>query len=218
VEFKGIPPGAFEFFERLEADNTKSFWEANKSTYADAVRGPMEALADEVDPAFGPLRLFRPYRDVRFSKDKTPYKTACGAVGEDEGGCVYYVQVSAAGLGVATGMYHMATDQLARFRDAVGGDHGAELEPILASLRKAGYDVGADSLKTAPRGWPRDHPRIELLRLKGLTAWKQHAGARWLHTSAAKKRIEQVWLEAAPMNKWLSTHVGPSELPPDDLR
>ena len=218
MAFKGIPAEAFEFFERLEADNTKSFWEANKATYADAVRGPMEALAAEVDADFGPLRLFRPYRDVRFSKDKTPYKTACGAVGEDEGGCVYYVQVSSAGLGVATGMYHMAPDQLARFRDAVGGAGGAELEPIVATLRTAGYDIGADSLKTAPRGWPRDHPRIDLLRLKGLTAWRQHSAVRWLHTAAAKKRIEQVWRDAAPMNGWLSAHVGPSELPPDDLR
>ncbi len=215
--FSGFPPAGVEFFARLEGDNTKSFWEANKATYAESVRGPMEALCEAVDERFRPLRLFRPYRDTRFSKDKTPYKTACGAVGEREGGAVYYVHLSSAGLFAASGYYRMAPDQLERFRAAVDGPAGAELERRLAEVRAGGYESGGEALKTAPRGWPRDHPRIELLRRKGVTVHKELSAGRWLATPKAKDRVEAVWAAADPVNDWLDAHVGPSQLPPEDL-
>ncbi|MFM9105647.1 MAG: DUF2461 family protein, partial [Chloroflexota bacterium] len=83
--FAGFPPEAVAFYEGLRADNSKRTWEASRHVYERAVRGPMQALAAEVDEAYRPLRLFRPYRDVRFSKDKSPYKLQQGAFGEGEG-------------------------------------------------------------------------------------------------------------------------------------
>ncbi|RPI04214.1 MAG: DUF2461 family protein, partial [Actinobacteria bacterium] len=98
MQFRGWPAEAITFYEGLEADNSKTFWTANKDVYESAVVAPFRALSDEVAESFGPLRLFRPYRDVRFSKDKSPYKTGQGAVTESEEGAIYYAALAAAGL------------------------------------------------------------------------------------------------------------------------
>jgi uncharacterized protein (TIGR02453 family) len=216
--FTGFPAEAVSFYEGLEADNSKEYWTAGKAIYERAVRGPMEALLADLDDEFGPFHLFRPYRDVRFAKDKTPYKTACAAVGEAESGAIFYVQVSAGGLMVGSGAYHLATDQLTRYREAVDDDDaGGALERIVADDAKAGYTLhGIDLLKTAPRGYPKDHPRIELLRRKGLAVGRQWPVAKWLHTAKARDRVVEGWRAAEPLNAWLAAHVGPSELPPND--
>jgi uncharacterized protein (TIGR02453 family) len=218
VSFGGFPAAAFDFYERLELDNSKAFWTANKSVYDDAIKQPFAALSDDVAKQYGALRLFRPYRDVRFSKDKAPYKTAAGAVTESQGGASYYLQVSSDGLFMGCGMYHMASDQLERFRAALDNDRtGAAIEKVVAALRKGGYDIGAmESLKTAPRGYPKDHPRIELLRQKGLTMGRAFPVAKWMSTAKALERIRTVWDDAKPMNTWLERNVGPSELAPDE--
>ena len=110
---------------------------------------------DELEPRFGPGRILRPYRDVRFSKDKSPYRTSHGAMIGD-----VYVQVSARGLGTGGGNYHLAPDQLERYRAAVAADDtGGELVRRIAAIEAAGIDVaGADALKTAPRGYRRPSP------------------------------------------------------------
>ena len=218
AKFRGWPEAAFDFYARLSIDNTKTFWHANRAVYDDAVRAPFESLSDLIEAEYGRLRVFRPHRDVRFSKDKSPYKTAAGAVAEGEDGAICYLQVSADGLFVGSGYYHLAADQLARWRVAVAADdRGTDIADVVAALAKRRLEIGAmDSLKTAPRGYPRDHPRIELLRMKGLTAGKTFPVTRWMHTSSAEQRIVSIWSECAPMNDWLARHVGPSTLPPPE--
>ena len=120
-ELQGFPPAAFDFYEQLEADNTKAFWQANKATYEDSVRAPMVALCAELDE-YGPFHLFRPYNDLRFAKNRPPYKTAQGAFGESEGGSGHYVHIGADGMLAGCGYYSMAKDQLERFRAAVDDD------------------------------------------------------------------------------------------------
>ncbi|MEP6623695.1 MAG: DUF2461 domain-containing protein [Acidimicrobiia bacterium] len=218
AKFRGWPQAAFDFYARLELDNTKSFWQANRAVYDEAVREPFESLSDVIEAEYGRLRVFRPYRDVRFAKDKTPYKTAAGAVTEGVDGSIYYVQVSAEGLFVGTGYYQMASDQLERWRAAVDDERsGAEVVELVAALRVGRLEIGSmDALKTAPRGYPRDHPRVELLRMKGLTAGKSLPVARWMHTAGAASRIVGVWDKCAPMNHWLADRVGPSTAPPPE--
>ena len=213
MPFKGFPAEAIEFFEGLEADNSKSYWQAHKAVYDDKVKGPMEALLAELAPECGEGKIFRPNRDVRFSADKSPYKTAMGAMAGDVG----YVQVSAKGLAVGSGMYVMASDQLERYRRAVADDvTGEELAGIVAEARAQKIDIaGHDQLKSAPRGYPKDHPRIELLRYKGIIAWREWPVGAWLGTRKAKDRVVDVLHAARPLNAWLSAHVGPSELPQD---
>jgi uncharacterized protein (TIGR02453 family) len=218
MTFRGWPVEAIEFYEGLVADNSKAYWTANKQTYDEAVHGPTAALLEQVAPEFGAGKIFRPYRDVRFSADKTPYKTGIGAVASKDPGTVHYVQISADGLFVGTGYYHMAKDQLERYRRAVDDDKaGAKLETLVADMSKGGYDVhGSDALKTAPRGYPADHPRIELLRYKGITVSKGWPPAAWLGTARAADRVVKVWRDAKPFNEWLKKHVGPSTEPPTE--
>lgn len=214
--FTGIPPEAIDFYERLEADNSRSFWDANKADFKVIVRAPAEALAEELAD-YGPFHLFRPHNDLRFSKNKPPYKTHQGAYGESEGGAGQYFHISGTGLMCGTGYYSMAKDQLQRFRAAVAADNtGAEIEAIVAGLTKQRFTIGAISeLKTAPRGYPKDHPRIELIRRKGLMMSKDFGIPKWVHTKQAVSKIRGVWETAGEMNAWLDTHVGPSTLEPE---
>jgi uncharacterized protein (TIGR02453 family) len=215
--FRGFPPEALAFYERLEADNSKAFWQANRATYDQAVVAPMNELCAAL-AEYGPFHLFRPYNDLRFAKGRPPYKTAQGAVGEGEGGSHYYVQISAEGLMAGAGYYHMAKDQLERFRAAVDRDAtGEEVETLGRSVVAGGYQLGAiDELKTAPRGYAKDHPRADLLRRKGLMAWRSWPLAKWLHTTKAADRVRALFTDAGPLCAWLDRHVGPSTLPPPD--
>jgi uncharacterized protein (TIGR02453 family) len=218
MRFSGFSPAALAFYEGLVADNSKAYWQANRSVYDAEVRGAMIALLETL-AEFGPFHVFRPYNDVRFAKNKPPYKEQIGALSESEGGAVYYVAFSADGLRSGTGYYSMAADQLERFRHAVDDEHrGTEVVELCAALEAKGYTIGAiDELKTAPRGYPKDHPRIALLRRKGLTAFRSWPVAPWLHTAGVTKRVRQAWTEPAALNAWLDTHVGPSTLPPPDV-
>jgi len=206
VSFRGWPAEALEFYEGLEADNTKTYWVAHKSVYDDCVAGPMSELLAELAARWGAGKIFRPYRDVRFSADKTPYKTHIGALLEGGG----YVQLGADGLAAGCGVWHLEADGLRRFREAVAADRtGEELAKRVAALRRKGIDVIArESLKTVPRGFDRDHPRADLLRNKGLAAWRHWDVEPWLGTAKARGHVERFLDAAAPLNDWLRTHVG----------
>ena len=219
ASFRGWPDAALQFYRDLEADNTRAFWLAHKDTYEGDVRAPFEALSELVAEEFGPLKVFRPNRDVRFSKDKSPYKTRCYAATEGEGGEAYYVELSANGLVLASGYWMMANDQLDRYRRAVDDDRaGPALEHILTELAAQKLVNESPGLKTAPKGYPRDHPRVEMLRHKRVAVMRRHPPARWLSTPAAYDRIVEVWRAARPMNAWLAEHVGPSTEPPAERR
>jgi uncharacterized protein (TIGR02453 family) len=208
--FRGWTAEAIEFYEGLEADNSKTYWNANKSVYEELVLQPMTELLAELAPEFGEAKLFRPYRDVRFSANKAPYKTAIGAT-LGWGG---YVQLSAQGLASGSGMWMMAPDQLERYRTAVAAETtGESLVGVLKALRAAGLQAeGHDSLKTAPKGYAKDHPRIELLRYKGVTSWKQWPPGAWLGKAPAKDRVVTFLRKSLPLNEWLAANVGSSQL------
>jgi len=215
MAFQGFPAAAFEFYEGLEADNTKVFWLANRTTFETCVKAPMEALCAELADDDSSFHLFRPYNDMRFAKDRPPYKTHQGAFRETDGGAGQYVHLGAEGMLAGAGYYSMAKDQLARFRSAVDAEHtGTEVAEIAAGLAAAGYSIGAmDELRSAPRGYAKDHPRIELLRFTDMTVWQEWPPAAWMGTAKAADRITKVWRDAAPLTDWLDTHVGPSTEP-----
>ena len=209
--FKGWPDSALDFYEGLEADNSRAYWNDHKDVYERDVKAPMEALLAELASEFGEARLFRPYRDTRFSRDKSPYKTAIAArIGEG------YVQFSGNGLMAGAGTYHMAPDQLVRYRKAAAADGtGRKLGAVVDALRAAVIEVTAmETLKTAPRGYPKDHPRIELLRHKGLGCHEGLAGSR---AGSGRRRRRSAWSTSStprpPLLAWLDAHVGPSDDP-----
>jgi uncharacterized protein (DUF2461 family) len=128
------------------------------------------------------------------------------------------VQISSQGLFAGSGYYHLASDQIERFRIAVADKKtGPKLEAAVAAVRKKKYEVGArEQLQRAPRGYPADHPRLDLLRMKGVHVGRTFGAPRWLHTAGALDRIVTTWRDAAPVNRWLDKHVGPStEAPPE---
>lgn len=216
MRFGGWRAEAIEFYEGLEADNSKTYWQEHKAVYDELVRGPMDALLAELAPEFGDGKVFRPNRDVRFSADKSPYKTAVAATLGNRG----YVQFSAEGLAAGCGLYVMAPDQLDRYRRAVVDERaGRELVRIVARVRDPGLEVTAhEVLKTAPKGYPKDHSRIDLLRLKGLVTWKEWPVGAWLATRKAKDRVVDVLRASKPLHDWLGAHVGPSTLVDDGPR
>lgn len=204
MAFTGWPVEAVEFYEGLEADNSKVYWQSHKDTYEQHVRGPMEALLADLAGEFGPGKLFRPYRDVRFSADKTPYKTTCAAtLGRG------YVSFSTEGLSVGGGLYMPDAATLRRYRTAVDRDKsGTQLAEIVAALHKAGYQTMAhEVLKTAPRGFDKDHPRIDLLRHKGIAMMKSWPVGAWLGTAKAKDRVIETLRAGVPLNEWLTRYV-----------
>jgi uncharacterized protein (TIGR02453 family) len=207
VGFSGWPTEAVEFFQGLRADNTKAYWTAHKAVYEASVREPMAELLDELSGEFGPGRIARPYRDVRFRADKSPYKTEIYAI-LDRGG---YVKFSADGLTAGQGYFMMTAAQLERYRRAVDdGTAGAQLAAVVQRLRAEGLAVGGGpALKSAPRGYPGDHPRIELLRWKGLICWRDWPVAPWLHTAKARDHVSGFLRTAAPLHRWLDLNVGP---------
>ncbi|QGF22910.1 DUF2461 domain-containing protein [Raineyella fluvialis] len=200
--FRGFAPVALEFYRGLEADNSRAYWQAHRETYEQAVRAPMEALLAELTDAFGDAKVFRPNRDVRFSNDKSPYKTHLGAYVGTAPATGWYLELSALGMHTGAGFYHASSEGLAALRERIDED-GEELEAIVAALREDGWQIGGDTLKTAPKGWSVDHPRIDLLRHKTLSAARQ-VEDEVVFSADLVDRVRDDWEELRPLVTWVS--------------
>ena len=209
MAFAGFPAEAFGFYERLAADNSRTFWNAHKGEYEQFVREPLAALVGELEVEFGPAALFRPQRDTRFSTDKSLYKTYQGAFVARFGGLGLYVQVSADGMLVSGGFHSHAPHQVERYRRAVAAEAtGSALAAIVADLAAEGLTIGGDQLKTGPRGIPAGHPRADLLRHRSLTASRAWPAGPPLHDRGALALVDETWHGLMPLCDWLSDHVG----------
>ncbi len=205
VTFNGFPVAALDFYDDLEMDNTKSFWEAHKATYKESVEAPFKALAAALEPEFGSMKIFRPYRDVRFAKDKTPYKTHQGAFVAAGPATGWYVELSARGTRVGAGFYEASGSRLAAIREAIDNDlRGPRLERLVESYAAADWEVGGETLKTSPRGYGTDHPRIGLLRHKQLFVGKPYGWESDAIDAGLVDRIRGDWQELRPLVEWLA--------------
>jgi uncharacterized protein (TIGR02453 family) len=206
--FGGFHRDAPQFFRELAAENTKAWWVANQGRYIAHVRGPFEALAEELEPEFGDVKIFRPYRDVRFSADKTPYKLQIGMV--TRAPVAHYLQLSATGLLAGGGVYDVPPPALARFREIVDDPRLAdELEAVLAAMRAQGFALmSEDALRTAPRGYSVDHPRIDLLRLKRLAIGREDEIDDWMWTPDAFDVVSDAWRTVSRWRVWVSENLG----------
>ena len=209
--FPGFPVEGLDFYDDMEADNTRAFFTRNRALYERSVRAPMLALLALLEPEFGPAKVFRPYRDLRYTNDPTPYKTHQGgfvAIGRSTG---WYVQIDAAGLAVDAGLHDSSGPLLARFREAVDDEHsGRELEAVVARLTGQGFAIGGNRLKTRPRGVDADHPRIQLLRHRSLVAGRRYDdNPAWVHRPEAADRVRADWRALRPLVEWVGAHVSP---------
>ncbi|TDT30085.1 TIGR02453 family protein [Naumannella halotolerans] len=217
VQFTGLPTGLFRFLDNLEADNSKEFFDANRETYNTEVKTPVDALKSELERDYGPLKGFRINRDVRFSKDKSPYKTWVGLTTTDRavGGVGSFWQATAHQMKIATGAMMLESDQLVRYRDAlIDQEAGSEFDQIRRALSDEGLDVGPGDIpqyKRVPRGYPADHSRSAELQWKGAIVIHSFNRARWMQTDEVVDRIGAVWSGAQPLLDWFETHVGDTE-------
>jgi uncharacterized protein (TIGR02453 family) len=192
-----FPPAAFAFYADLERNNSREWFAEHRSTYEQAVRVPLERLAALAQERYGPAKVFRPHRDVRFSHDKSPYKTNGAMTAGTTGGV--YASISAEGLHAGGGLYEPTRDQLRRARETIAADgsSAAELAAVVAELERSGLELAGPFLKTAPRGIDRDHPRIELLRLS------HYAALTRLPPEATIGDLERVWRSLEPLLAWV---------------
>jgi uncharacterized protein (TIGR02453 family) len=210
--FPGFSDRAVAFYAELAANNTREFWTAHKSVYESEVRDPMRALVADLESEFGPAKLFRPHRDIRFSNDKTPYKTQQGALAGDDSGVGYYVKLDSDGLTAGGGFRAHSSAQVARYRSAVDAEAtGVELSDVVAGLRADGFDIEGEELKTKPRGYAADHPRIELLRCRSVMAFKEFGTPAWLASPAAFDQVRNAWRQVTPLRQWVAANVGPAD-------
>ena len=203
MAFTAIPEAAFDFYDDLEADNSRTFWNAHKQVYDDAVRAPMAALAAALEDDFGPAKLFRPNRDLRFSADKSPYKTHQGLFVTAGAATGWYLEVSAGGVRSAAGCYHADSAALKAIRAGIDSPDGAELQRLLDDLVATGWQLGGDQLKTVPRGYTSDHPRIDLLRRRSLVVSQSYGFADFVRTPELLDRVRSDWAKARPVVDWI---------------
>ena len=206
MEFTGFPVAALDFYDDLEMDNSKAFWEAHKHVHREAVRKPMEALVAALEPQFGTAKIFRPYRDVRFAKDKTPYKTHQGLFVAVAASTGWYFELSPRGTRVGGGFYDASGPRLAAVRAAIDEEKsGRALARLLKKYDRDGWEIGGDQLKTAPRGYTVDHPRIELLRRKQLFVGRSYGFEADAIGAGLVERVREDWEALRPLLAWLRT-------------
>lgn len=213
--FTGFPSAAFDFYDQLVAHNTKAWWQENRSTYEQSIKQPLAALLCELEPEFGQAKIYRPYRDTRFSKDKAPLKDHQGAVVMIEDAVGYYVQLSAAGVMIGGGLYAPAPRQLARVRAAIDSPACVTLEAELVRLRRARpvWVIDGAPLKTRPKGVPAGHPRLSLMRMTRLVFMRSYDDPAVTGSARMRDVVRRDWRAIEPALEWLADHAGPSQDP-----
>jgi uncharacterized protein (DUF2461 family) len=214
--FTGFPADGLAFLAELERDNTRAFWTGNVHRYRVALLEPTRALAAALTAEFGEPRVFRPYVDRRFRPNADPYRTDTGLTVTGPGGTPYAVVLSTRGLAVQVGYQTFDPEQLRKYRTAVDGAPGEGLAAVLATVLADGLAPDeVASLSGRPRGCPRDHPRLSLMRLRGLHVDRSWSPGGWLDTDEPLELVRAAWRAARPLADWLDAHVGPR---PDPIR
>lgn len=217
VQFAGFSAWAFEWFAGLERDNSRDYFNATRERYELEVRGALALMLQDLTGTFGgTVRVFRQQNDMRF-KPTFPYKTRTYGVLDFDSPVKprLYADISARGLYAGTGYPHLTSDQLSRYRAGVVNDQfGATLAESLAVAQAAGLELIGDSLTSAPRGYPSDHQRVELLKLRAVLVGRLATGGSGIARDDALNHVAGTWQAAEPVTRWLDEHVGPSTLAP----
>lgn len=202
MTFDGFTTEARDFFTELASNNNREFFTAHRDVYDRAIRQPIETLLGEAQVMYGPGRVMRPNRDVRFGKDKSPYRIGASMWAGDIGGV--YLNLSPDGIEVGGGLYGPTRDQLQRARQAIDTkpQAGNELATIVRDLETDGFKLAGPSLTTSPKGYDREHVHIELLRLR------HYAGTKHLPIHASASAVHDAWTQVEPLIGWANKHIG----------
>ena len=214
--FLGFGPRALDWFQGLEADNSKPYFEASRGVWEAEVRGPLERLLEELaeDSRGGEAVPAAPRRALLEEQGALQDQQLRGGPGARHR-IRLYVAISSGGLHSGSGYWQMAADQLARYREAVTGPEGPALDAAVGRMEASGIKVWGEALKTAPRGLPRDHPLVRLLRLKDVLAGDELGPEATLDGRRPKDFARSVWDRSREVMGWMDAHVGPSQIPPE---
>jgi uncharacterized protein (TIGR02453 family) len=223
ARFEGFADPKARFFKALAKNNERDWFLAHKGEFEQGWNAPMKVLLAEVREAIdgayphcelGEPKVFRIFRDVRFSRDKSPYKTHIGGflplerTGKKTTDLpmALYFHVGDKETFGAAGHYMMEPDSLGRFRAAVADDaRGKELEKLLAALAKKGFAADShERLKRVPKGFDPEHPRAEMLKRKGLVVEYPALPDGLLAKPALAKWLADACKKAAPFVEWLA--------------
>jgi len=203
VGFTGFPDEAFEFFAAVAEDTSWETVQARRELHERSVHAPMKVLTSELEAEFGPAKVYSLHRSPDLWTTQYAYVSAVDTI-------ALGVSLSLDGLAVEGGWFRSSTDQVERFRRAVANASGARLADVVETL--TGYDLLGVALRSAPRGYPADHPRAELLRHRSLVAVRELGRGEWVHTAEATDRVRAEWRRLRPLTDWFAEHVGPRDV------
>ena len=222
--FLGFPEKGLRFLSGLKKNNNRDWFESNKDDYREAVAEPAQAFVVGLGRRLqsiskgviydtrmnGSGSVMRIYRDIRFSKDKTPYKDWLGIFFwegkqkkmENPG---YYIHIDPQGSFVGAGHYHFPKSFFDAYREAVVNPKtGKELERTLEKIGKTkGMLIGGEQTKRVPRGFDSEHPRAELLKYKGLYAYTESIPRKRLTTPEFVDYCYDRCKKLAPLQNWM---------------
>jgi uncharacterized protein (TIGR02453 family) len=221
MSFGGFPKETVRFLAGIRDHNDKPWFDAHRADYEEAFLAPAAAFAEALGPALRKIEpeirveprvngsILRINRDIRFSKDKSPYKDHLDLwfwTGDRKGwdASGFFFRLTPVRLLLGAGMHGFAPPALARYRAAVlDARKGAALAATVAKLRAAGYKVGTESYKKVPAGVAADHPRAALLRHDGLHAAWEGKHPALVRTPAFVDFVAGHYKALAPIHRWL---------------
>lgn len=178
--FTGFTKDTFQFFNDIASNNNRDWWLAHKARYEASVKQPVLDLTSELSLRYSEAHIFRPNRDTRFTKDKSPYKTSI-SFSIPDGKCGFYFQLDTSGLLLGGGLYEPDKQQLQEWREIFNTGQGNDVKQFLSKASQDDFEITQDgALKTAPQGWPKDHPDIEYLRLKHIAIFRKFPRYEWM--------------------------------------
>ncbi len=224
--FAGFPGEFFDFFRELAKHNDRDWFADNKQRFKDSVQAPMSEFIEAMDPRLHKITdcfvtdprpnggsMFRIYRDVRFGRDKRPYKenAACQfrhLAGKDAHAPGFYMHFEPGNVFFGGGIWMAPTPVLTKIRSAIVDDPGRWQKVTCSPGFKKHFDgVSGDGLKRAPAGFDPDHPLIEDLRRKSFFAMRR-ADEKLAKTGKFASEVEKSFKVLAPFMEFLTDAVG----------
>lgn len=225
-KFAGFSKSTFKFLKDLEKNNKKEWFEKQRDIYENEILEPSFIFITEmgerlmsIAPAITAIpkidkSIFRIYKDVRFSKDKTPFKTHIGIFFwdgkrkklENPG---FYLQLNKNSIFLASGLYIFPKDLLKPYRDSVvDPDKGKKLRAVIKKITKTPeYKVGDTHYKRVPRGYDPEHPNADLLLYNGIHAYTENHLPKDIYTEAFIDYCFKIFKDFSPLNNWVKDYV-----------
>jgi uncharacterized protein (TIGR02453 family) len=209
--FAGFGKDLIKYYLQLEENNNREWFHSHRAMYDENVAFPLKKLAKDLSVDYAPVKIFRPYRNVRFWPDLPPLNEHASLTANAEANSAYYLRIDADGMLLGAGNWQPSKTQLASFRSIASTQAGARvIRSLLEKLQTQAFELSTDNaLKSAPRGYAKDHPNIDLLRLKSLSLSAHFAPEPWLYSSECLNKVLLGWQTLAPWIQWLRSNLPP---------